>query len=75
MLCLIQQDVDSPNLDRIAEAKSVHDAWEILRKHYLSIFKVLSVRIQALQQEFETLQMGDDDGVHGYISRVITITN
>ncbi|XP_039140523.1 uncharacterized protein LOC120277740 [Dioscorea cayenensis subsp. rotundata] len=74
-LCLIQQAVDGPNLDRIAEAKSAHDAWEILRKHCLGTSKVLSVRIQALRQDFETLQMGDDEGVQAYISRVITITN
>ncbi|XP_039119351.1 uncharacterized protein LOC120255632 [Dioscorea cayenensis subsp. rotundata] len=74
-LCLIQQAVDGPNLNRIAEAKSAHDAREILRKHCLGTSKVLSVRIQALRQDFETLQMGDDEGVQGYISRVITITN
>ncbi|XP_039146806.1 uncharacterized protein LOC120284048 [Dioscorea cayenensis subsp. rotundata] len=74
-LCLIQQTVDGPNLDQITEAKSAHDAWEILRKHCLGTSKVLSVRIQALRQDFETLQMGDEDGVQGYISRVITITN
>ncbi|XP_039130821.1 uncharacterized protein LOC120267191 [Dioscorea cayenensis subsp. rotundata] len=74
-LSLIQQAVDGPNLDRIAEAKTAHEAWEVLRKHSLGTSKVLSVRIQALRQDFETLQMGDDEGVQGYISRVITITN
>ncbi|XP_039118631.1 uncharacterized protein LOC120254623 [Dioscorea cayenensis subsp. rotundata] len=64
-LCLIQQAVDGQNLDRIAEAKSAHEAWEILRKHWA----------QTLRQDFETLQMGDDEGVQAYISSVITITN
>lgn len=31
-LCLIQQVVDGPNLDRIAKAKTAHEAWEVLRK-------------------------------------------
>lgn len=60
---LIHQSVDGPNLDHIAKAKSAHEAWEVLRKQCQDMSKVLSVRIQALWQSFETLQMGDDEGV------------
>ncbi|XP_039119567.1 uncharacterized protein LOC120255849 [Dioscorea cayenensis subsp. rotundata] len=67
-LCLIQQVVDGSNLDYIAEAKSAYEAWEILRKHCQGMSKVLFMRIQALRQSFETLQMGDDEGVQEYIS-------
>lgn len=31
-LCLIQQAVDGPILDRIAEAETAHEAWEIVKK-------------------------------------------
>lgn len=48
-MCLIQQAVDGPNLDRIAEAKIAHEAWEILRKQCQGTSKVLLVRIQALR--------------------------
>lgn len=74
-LSLIQHAVDGPNLDLIVEAKSAHEAWEILRKQWQGTSKVLAVRIQALRQSFEALQMGDDEGVQEYISRVVTITN
>lgn len=57
-LCLIQQAVDGPNLDRISEAKSAHEAWETLRKQCQGTTKMRSMRIQALRQEFETLQNG-----------------
>lgn len=67
--------MDGPNLDCIVEAKSAHEAWEILKKHYQGTSKMLSMRIQALRQSFEILQIGDDEGVQEYISQVITITN
>ncbi|XP_039142441.1 uncharacterized protein LOC120279577 [Dioscorea cayenensis subsp. rotundata] len=35
----------------------------------------MAVRIQAIRQDFETLQMRDDEGVQEYISRVVTVTN
>lgn len=57
-LCLIQQAVDGLNLDRISEAKSAHEAWEMLRKQCQGTTKMRSMRIQALRQEFETLQNG-----------------
>ncbi|XP_039127023.1 uncharacterized protein LOC120263212 [Dioscorea cayenensis subsp. rotundata] len=74
-MCLIQQAVDGPNLDRISETKTAHEAWEVLRKQCQGTSKVLSVRIQALRQDFETLQMGDDEAVQDYISRVISVVN
>ncbi|XP_039119130.1 uncharacterized protein LOC120255359 [Dioscorea cayenensis subsp. rotundata] len=74
-LSIIQQAVDGPNLDRIAEAKSAHDAWETLRKQCQGTSKVMAVRIQAPRQDFKTLQTRDDEGVQEYISRVVTITN
>ncbi|XP_039146820.1 uncharacterized protein LOC120284066 [Dioscorea cayenensis subsp. rotundata] len=74
-LSIIQQAVDDPNLDRISEAKSAHDAWETLRKQCQGTSKVMAVRIQVLRQDIKILQMRDDEGVQEYVSRVITITN
>lgn len=74
-LCLIQQAVDRPNLDRISKAKTAHESWEILRKLCQGTSKVISVRIQALRQEFETLQIEDSEGIQEYVSRVIPIAN
>lgn len=67
--------MDSPNLDRIAEAKSAYSAWEVLRKQCQGTSKVLSIRIEALRQSFETLQMEDSEGIQDYISHVLTIVN
>lgn len=44
-LCLIHQAVAGPNLDCIAETKSAHEAWDILRKQCQGTTRVLSLRI------------------------------
>lgn len=67
--------MDGPNLDRIAEAKIAHEAWEVLRQYCQGMTKVLSVRIQALRQGFEMLQIEDSEWIHDYISRILTIVN
>lgn len=61
--CLIQHAVDSPILDRIADAKMAYEVWEILNKQCQGTTKVLAVRIQALKQSFETMQMEDNKGI------------
>lgn len=63
-LCLIQQAVDEPILDRIVEAVSAHVAWEVIRKQYQGSSKVVSVRKQALRQSFKTLQMDDSESIY-----------
>lgn len=57
-LCLIQQAVDGPILDRIEEAETAHAAWEIIKKLYQGSSKMMTVRKQALRQSFETTPNG-----------------
>lgn len=47
-LCLIQQAVDGPILDQIAETETMHEAWEIVKKQYQGSSKIMTVRKQAL---------------------------
>ncbi|XP_039119388.1 uncharacterized protein LOC120255681 [Dioscorea cayenensis subsp. rotundata] len=74
-LCLIQQAVDGPILDRIEEAETAHDAWEIVKNLYQGTSKMMTVRKQALGQSFETLQMEDSESIQAYLSRVVVIVN
>lgn len=46
--CLIQQAVDGPILDQIAETETMHEAWEIVKKQYQGSSKIMTVRKQAL---------------------------
>ncbi|XP_039135714.1 uncharacterized protein LOC120273134 [Dioscorea cayenensis subsp. rotundata] len=73
--CLIQQAVDGLVLDRIAEAETAHQAWEIIKRQHEGSSKMVSVRKQALRQSFETLQMEDNESVQSYWARVVTIVN
>lgn len=75
VLCLIQQAVDGPIFDQIAEAETAHKAWEIVKKQYQGSSKMMTVRKPVLRQSFETLQMEDNDSVQNYLSRVVTIVN
>lgn len=74
-LSIIQQAMDEPILDRIAEVESAHAAWEVIRKQYQGSTKVASVRKQSLRQNFKTLQMDDSESIQDYCSRVVSIVN
>ncbi|XP_039123353.1 uncharacterized protein LOC120259967 [Dioscorea cayenensis subsp. rotundata] len=43
-LCLIQQAIDGPILDRIEEAETAHDAWEIVKNVYQGTSKMMTVK-------------------------------
>ncbi|XP_039141167.1 uncharacterized protein LOC120278439 [Dioscorea cayenensis subsp. rotundata] len=73
--CLIQQAVDGLVLDKIAEAETAHDAWEIIKKQSQGSSMMVAVRKQALRQSFETLQMEDGESVQSYWARVVAIVN
>lgn len=55
--------------------KTAHEAWETMRKQCQGTTKVRAVRIQALRQEFETLQMEDAEGMQDYLTRVAVAAN
>ncbi|XP_039138742.1 uncharacterized protein LOC120276070 [Dioscorea cayenensis subsp. rotundata] len=57
------------------EAQTAHEAWEVLKKQYHGTSKALEVRLQALRQGFETLQMEDHESIQEYFSRVVTTVN
>lgn len=67
--------MDDSNLDRIAEAKSAHKAWDVLRRHYQGTTKVLSVRIQALSKTLRHFKWRTVKGFIVIFSRVLTIVN
>src|SRR6266487_6236914 len=74
-LFLIHQCVDSKMFEKIADATTSKDAWDILQKSYGGDAKVKKVKLQALKRQFELLEMKSDEAVAEYFTRVETLTN
>ncbi|GAU33702.1 hypothetical protein TSUD_148530 [Trifolium subterraneum] len=74
-LFLIHQCVDSKVFEKIADATTSKDAWDILHKRYGGDAKVKKVKLQALKRQFELLEMKSDEAISEYFTRVETLTN
>ncbi|KAK2353501.1 putative mitochondrial protein [Trifolium repens] len=74
-LFLIHQCVDSKVFEKIADAETFKDAWDILQKSYGGDAKVKKVKLQALKRQYELLQMKNDESVADYFTRLVTLTN
>ncbi|XP_050896104.1 uncharacterized protein LOC127102817 [Lathyrus oleraceus] len=66
----IQSAVGSTNFNRISHAESANEAWDILVEYYEGCEKVKVVKLQILRQKYELLQMGEDEKIAGYVSKV-----
>ncbi|XP_061374280.1 uncharacterized protein LOC133316539 [Gastrolobium bilobum] len=65
---LIFQGVDESTFEKISDAKSSNEAWEILQKSYQGVDK--AKKVQSLRAEFENLKMQSGEPVTDYVSRV-----
>ncbi|GAU33536.1 hypothetical protein TSUD_143290 [Trifolium subterraneum] len=61
--------------EKIADATTSKDAWDILQKSYGGDAKVKKVKLQALKRQFELLEMKNDEAIAEYFTRVETLTN
>ncbi|KAK4258901.1 hypothetical protein QN277_005297 [Acacia crassicarpa] len=69
-LFLIFQGVDESILEKISDAKTSKNAWEILQKSCEGVDKAKKIRLQSLRAEFENLKMQNTEPVTDYVSRV-----
>ena len=74
-LFLIQQSLDDEIFPRIAAATTSNEAWEVLKQEYLGDKKVITVKLQTLCRDFETLTMQEKESVQDFLSRVSAIVN
>ncbi|XP_016475355.1 uncharacterized protein LOC107797034 [Nicotiana tabacum] len=74
-LFFIQSALDDENFPRIATSTTSNQAWETLKQEYLGNKKVITVKLQILHREFETLAMKDKESVQEFMSRVSGIVN
>ncbi|XP_048494374.1 uncharacterized protein LOC125494702 [Beta vulgaris subsp. vulgaris] len=74
-LFLIQSALDDDIFPRISAVSSSKKAWDILKKECRGDNKVISVKLQTLCGNFESLSMEKKESVQEYLSRVSSIVN
>ncbi|KAK2985142.1 hypothetical protein RJ640_000909 [Escallonia rubra] len=75
LLFIQQAAVHETIFSRIAAATTSKEAWEILHKEVQGSSKVITVKLQSLRREFETLFMRNNESVQDFLSRVTTIVS
>jgi len=74
-LYVLYRAVDDSDFEKIANAMSSKEAWDILEKAYKEDNRVKQVRLQTLREELERMRMKEDEGVAEYVSRVEIVAN
>jgi transposase InsO family protein len=74
-LMLIQQGLDDAIFLKITSCTSSKQAWDNLQTSFQGSAKVMTVKLQSLRREFETLQMERDEKVLPFLTKVQKIVN
>ncbi|KAK2407603.1 hypothetical protein QL285_043206 [Trifolium repens] len=71
----IHQCVDLVNFQKIENAATAKECWEILEKGHAGNEKLKQVRLQTLKRQFELLQMESNEKVSDYFNRITQVSN
>ena len=74
-LFIIQQAVHETIFSQIAAATTSKQAWSILQKKFLGDSKVMTVKLQSLRRDFETLLMTNGESIADFLSRSMAIVS
>jgi len=74
-LLFIQQGASREIFLRIMKAKNAKEAWETLKNEFKGTDKIISIKLQSLLKDFDTLIMQEDESIQSFFSRVFNIFN
>lgn len=74
-LLIIQQAVTDAIFPRISTATQSKEAWELLKSEYQGTDKVITVKLQTLRRDFETLSMKKSESLQVFFTRTIAVVN
>ncbi|KAG6485542.1 hypothetical protein ZIOFF_054102 [Zingiber officinale] len=74
-LYMLFRAVDESGFEKIVNATTSKEAWDILETAYKGADRVKQVRLQTLRNELEGMKMKESEGVSDYITRVQTVVN
>ena len=74
-LFIIHQCVDADNFEKVSDAESAKEAWEILEKSFGGAEKVKEVRLQTHKRTYELLQMEDNESITDFFTKVTKLVN
>ncbi|WVY95082.1 hypothetical protein V8G54_034170 [Vigna mungo] len=74
-LLIIHQCVDDAHFEKIQNANTTKEAWNILCRCHAGGEKIKKVRLQTLRKQYEMLQMQDDEKISEYFNKIMTLTN
>ncbi|XP_019436003.1 PREDICTED: uncharacterized protein LOC109342481 [Lupinus angustifolius] len=74
-MCLIHQCVDEAHFEKIAAARSSHEAWQILQKSNKGAEQLKKVRLQTMRRQYELMEMEMSEIIAQFFNRVISLTN
>ncbi|GAU25734.1 hypothetical protein TSUD_216650 [Trifolium subterraneum] len=71
----IHQCVDLVNFQKIENATSAKECWNILEKGHSGNDKLKQVRLTTWKRQFEMLQMDENESIAEYFNKITNITN
>ncbi|XP_019432815.1 PREDICTED: uncharacterized protein LOC109339758 [Lupinus angustifolius] len=74
-LFLLHQCVDEAHFEKISEARSGKEAWQILEKSNEGAEQLKKVRLQTMKRQYELMQMNSGERIVEFFNRVISHTN
>ncbi|XP_019427166.1 PREDICTED: uncharacterized protein LOC109335487 [Lupinus angustifolius] len=72
-MCLIHQCVDEAHFEKIAAARSSHEAWQILQKSNKGAEQLKKVRLQTMRRQYELMEMEMSERIAQFFNRIISL--
>ncbi|KAH0745848.1 hypothetical protein KY285_007505 [Solanum tuberosum] len=74
-LTLIHQCFDDGMFEKVADATTSKEAWEILQNSLQRVDKVKKIKLQTLRADFEVLKLKESKSFSDFYSRLMVVVN